>query len=205
MKTNSILISEKRKVFKLNTSSQKVEWDISFEHKIAGISRVNEYVLISTVNNWGKYHTSLLKFNSGKLLWTIDKILYYIHVLEETIIYIDRTKEVVCLLLNSGEEKFRVKMDFKWYESPKMALIENNIYLFSIKSTKVLNLNTGSLSEAKLPANINPKELTFILDEFQIEINTLPSGDAGDAMLYGIGAGNDGGGFNAGDAGGGGE
>ena len=54
MKTNSILICEKRKVFKLNTASQKIEWDVSFEHKIAGISRVNEYVFISTVNNWGK-------------------------------------------------------------------------------------------------------------------------------------------------------
>ncbi|MDB4621159.1 hypothetical protein OAG81_04080, partial [Flavobacteriaceae bacterium] len=66
-----------------------------------------------------------------------------------------------------------------------------------------LNWITGSLSESKLPANINPKEVTFIIDEFQIEINTLPSGDAGDAMLYGmaVGAGNDGGGSSGGDAG----
>ncbi|MCH1539106.1 MAG: hypothetical protein L7S43_03935 [Flavobacteriaceae bacterium] len=203
MKSNSILIAEKRKVFRLNTASQKIEWSVSFENKIAGITRVNEFVFISTASNWGKYYTSLLEFNTGKLLWTIDKILYFVHVFEETLIYIDKTKEIVSLSLNSGEEKFRVKMDFKWYESPRMALIENKIYLFSTKRTKVLNCITGSLSESKLPANINPKEVTFIIDEFQIEINTLPSGDAGDAMLYGmaIGAGNDGGGSSGGDAG----
>jgi hypothetical protein len=94
-------------------------------------------------------------------------------------------------------------MDFKWYESPRVALIENKIYLFSTKRAKVLNWITGSLSESKLPANINPKEVTFLIDEFQIEINTLPSGDAGDAMLYGmaVGEGNDGGGSSGGDAG----
>jgi|SaaInlStandDraft_1057018.scaffolds.fasta_scaffold00244_20 hypothetical protein len=203
MKSNSILIAEKRKVFRLNTASQKIEWNVSFEKKIAGISRVNEFVFISTVNNWGKYYTSLLEFNTGKLLWTIDKILYFVHVFEETLIYIDKTKEIVSLSLSSGEEKFRVKMDFKWYESPRVALIENKIYLFSTKRAKVLNWITGSLSESKLPANINPKEVTFLIDEFQIEINTLPSGDAGDAMLYGmaVGEGNDGGGSSGGDAG----
>jgi hypothetical protein len=203
MKSNSILIAEKRKVFRLNTALQKIEWNVSFEKKIAGITRVNEFVFISTVNNWGKYYTSLLEFNTGKLLWTIDKILYFVHVFEETLIYIDKTKEIVSLSLSSGEEKFRVKMDFKWYESPRVALIENKIYLFSTKRAKVLNWITGSLSESKLPANINPKEVTFLIDEFQIEINTLPSGDAGDAMLYGmaVGAGNDGGGSSGGDAG----
>ena len=203
MKSNSILIAEKRKVFRLNTASQKIEWNVSFEKKIAGITRVNEFVFISTVNNWGKYYTSLLEFNTGKLLWTIDKILYFVHVFEETLIYIDKTKEIVSLSLSSGEEKFRVKMDFKWYESPRVALIENKIYLFSTKRAKVLNWITGSLSESKLPANINPKEVTFLIDEFQIEINTLPSGDAGDAMLYGmaVGEGNDGGGSSGGDAG----
>jgi hypothetical protein len=203
MKSNSILIAEKRKVFRLNTASQKIEWNVSFEKKIAGITRVNEFVFISTVNNWGKYYTSLLEFNTGKLLWTIDKILYFVHVFEENLIYIDKTKEIVSLSLSSGEEKFRVKMDFKWYESPRVALIENKIYLFSTKRAKVLNWITGSLSESKLPANINPKEVTFLIDEFQIEINTLPSGDAGDAMLYGmaVGEGNDGGGSSGGDAG----
>lgn len=205
MKTNSILIAEKRKVFRLNTALDKIEWEVSFENIITGITRVNEFVFVSTASNWGKKYTSLLEFNTGKLLWTIDKILYFVHVFEETLIYIDKTKEIVSLSLSSGEEKFRVKRDFKWYESPRMALIENKIYLFSKKKTKVLNLNTGILSESKLPANINPKELTFIIDEFQIEINTLPSGDAGDAMLYGmaVGAGDAGGGYDGGDAGGG--
>jgi hypothetical protein len=33
MKSNSILIAEKRKVFRLNTASQKIEWSVSFKIK----------------------------------------------------------------------------------------------------------------------------------------------------------------------------
>ena len=34
MKKNSILIAEKRKVFRLNTALDKIEWEVSFENII---------------------------------------------------------------------------------------------------------------------------------------------------------------------------
>ncbi len=106
--------------------------------------------------------------------------------MEETIIFINKTKKIVSISLKTGEENFSVKMGFSWYESPKMALINNKIYLFSLKKTKVLNHATGSISESELPSKLNNKKITFIIDEFQININNLSSDATGNGTFHDI-------------------
>ena len=63
-------------------------------------------------------------------------------------------------------------------------------------------MKNGSLSESRLPKKIDPKLVSLVLDEFQININNLPSagGDIG-AIYAGDGA-VDGGSGGSGDGGG---
>tara|TARA_B100000767_G_scaffold265465_2_gene281544 strand:+ start:2161 stop:2769 length:609 start_codon:yes stop_codon:yes gene_type:complete len=201
-----ILVSEKKVVFKYDSKNQSVEWRNEFDTNVAGVFRVDDLVFITTTSWWGSpAFTSLIDFSSGKKKWTIEKVLYGIHIKEKKIIFIDTKKEIVSISLETGQENFRVKMSgFRWYEQPKISLINNKIYLFSLKKTFLLNEANGSLGESKLPSKINPKETIFLIDEFQMKINTLPgtSSDAGMVMATGD-AGGDGGG--GGDAGGGGE
>ena len=108
---------------------------------------------------------------------------------------IDTKKEIVSISLETGNENFRVKMNmFSWYEQPRISIIDKKIYLFSLKKTFQLNETTGSLNESKLPSKLNPKEITFLIDEFQIDINTLPNSDGSGVMIDGGGAGDGGGG-----------
>ena len=62
-------------------------------------------------------------------------------------------------------------------------------------------MDNGKLTESKLPERLNAKELIsgFILDEFQINVNNIPSSDSGH-MIMGDTAGAD---IGVGDAGGG--
>ena len=83
----------------------------------------------------------------------------------------------------------------------KIILIKNTYFIFSSKKTYHLNINNGKIMETKLPNKINPKELGIVLDEFQININSIPSSDAGYMYIGDAGVGGD---FGGGDAGGGG-
>jgi hypothetical protein len=81
-------------------------------------------------------------------------------------------------------------------------LLNGKFYLYTSKQVFLLNLENGSVSESKLPNKLNLKEINLVLDEFQININNLPSAGS-DAHVYMGDAGvADGGG---GDAGGGGD
>lgn len=86
--------------------------------------------------------------------------------------------------INNGLEKFSLKSPFKW-STPKMFLLNSEFYLFSSKRTYLLNIDNGKLTESKLPDRLNAKDLTlgFILDEFQININNLPSSDSGHVFM----------------------
>jgi hypothetical protein len=196
-----IIASEKKELFKYNTWDQKLEWRISFENKIVGISRIENFVFVLT-QSWGSLSTSMIDYQTGNIKWKKDKVLYNVHIFNDSIIFIDTTREVVSISLDNGDENFRVKTGFRW-TSPKMALINQKIYLFSKKKTVLLDLKTGALVESKLPSKLDPKEITFIIDEFQMNINTLNSSDTGFFPIYDAGVeGGDSGGFDAGGAGG---
>ena len=76
MKSNSILFSEKKKLVKYNPSKYSSEWELDFEYNVYGISRIDNYVFVTTCSNWGTTYTSLVEFDTGKKLWTLKEIFY---------------------------------------------------------------------------------------------------------------------------------
>jgi hypothetical protein len=197
-----IIVSEKKELFKYNSHDQKKEWNTAFEDKILGISRIENFIFVLT-SSWGSISTSMVDYETGHIKWKIAKVLYNVHIFSDSIIFLDTTKEVVSISLKTGVENFRVKTGFRW-TSPKMALINKKIYLFSKKKTVSLNLKTGALTETKLDSKLDPKEIYFVIDEFQMNINTINSSDSGFFPIYDAGSSSDGGDFSGGDAGGGG-
>jgi outer membrane protein assembly factor BamB len=201
-----ILASEKKEVYKYNPRDQKYEWRIELENRVAGISRIDNFVLVSS-HSWTTYYTSLIDYSTGDKIWTINKILYSIHILGDSILYMDKTKELVSISINTGKENFRVKTGFRW-STPKLAVVDGKVYLFSSKKTNVIDPTTGSIRESRLPSKLDAKEITFILDEFQININTIPTSEAGYVPIMDTGFAGDGGhggDMGGGDGGGGGE
>ena len=199
MKSKSILFSVKKSIRKYNPSNNVFEWEHEFENKISGISRIDDLVIVTTYSNWGKNFTSLLSFETGKKFWEIQNVFYSIHIIENTIIFLDKNKFFNGIDIKSGTENFRVKSPFTW-TTPKIIFIKNTYFIFSSKKTYQLNINNGKIMETKLPNRINPKELGILLDEFQININSIPSSDAGYMYIGDAGAVGD---FAAGDTGGG--
>ena len=83
-------------------------------------------------------------------------------------------------------------------------LLDGKFFLYNSKKTCQLNLENGEYLETKLPRKLDPNEIVFVLDEFQININNIPQGggDSGQYYMMGDAGGGDTGG---GDGGGGGD
>jgi len=207
MKSNSVLFTKEKSITKYNGSNNSIDWKVDFDKNITGISRVDDYVFITTNNNWGTSNsTSLIDFNSGKKTWDLKEIFYSIHIIKNVLIFKNRKNKFTAIDINSGIEKFSLKSPFRW-TTTKTFLLNGKFYLFSSKTIYLLNLDNGKLTESKLPERLNAKELIsgFILDEFQININNIPSSDSGHMIMSDTGLGGAGGGdAGGGDAGGGG-
>jgi hypothetical protein len=200
--SNSILFSEEKKVVKYNSKDNNYEWELDFSHKVFGLSRVDNYVFVTTYSNWGKSFSHIIDFENGKLLWEIEDIFYSVHIVGETLIFYNKKKFFTGVNINSGKQIFSIKTPFRWSKS-KVILINAKYYIYSSKKIYILNLSNGNISESRLPKKINPKEVLLVLDEFQININNLPSAGGDYTEFYGGDMGGaDGGG---GDGGGGGE
>ena len=200
--SNSILFSEEKKVVKYNSKDNNYEWELDFSHKVFSLSRVDNYVFVTTYSNWGKSFSHIIDFENGKLLWEIEDIFYSVHIVGETLIFYNKKKFFTGVNINSGKQIFSIKTPFRWSKS-KVILINAKYYIYSSKKIYILNLTNGNISESRLPKKINPKEVLLVLDEFQININNLPSAGGDYTEFYGGDMGGaDGGG---GDGGGGGE
>ena len=207
MKSNSVLFTKEKSITKYNGSNNSIDWKVDFDKHITGISRVDDYVFVTTSNNWGiSNSTSLIDFKSGKNLWDLKEIFYSMHIIKNVLIFKNSTNKFTAIDINSGIEKFSLKSPFKW-STTKTFLLNGKFYLFSSKTIYLLNLDNGRLTESKLPDRLNAKDLIvgFILDEFQININNIPSSDSGHMIMSDTGGGDAGvGDAGGGDAGGGG-
>ena len=205
MKSNSVLFTKEKSIIKYNGSNDSIDWKVDFDKHISGISRVDDYVFVTKKNNWGVSNsTSLIDFKSGKKLWDLKEIFHSIHIIKDVLIFKNSLNKFTAIDINSGLEKFSLKSPFTW-STPKTFLLNGKFYLFSSKTIYLLNIDNGKLTESKFPDRLNAKDLTvgFVLDEFQININNIPSSDSGH-MIMGDAAGGDAGGGGVGDAGGGG-
>ena len=202
MKSNSVLFTKEKSIIKYNGSNDSIDWKVDFDKHISGISRVDDYVFVTKMNIWGtrSNSTSLIDFKSGKKLWDLKEIFHSIHIIKDVLIFKNSTNKFTAIDINSGIEKFSLKSPFRW-STPKTFLLNGKFYLFSSKTIYLLDIDNGKLTESKFPDRLNAKDLTvgFVLDEFQININNIPSGDSGH-MIMGDAVGAD---FGGGDAGGG--
>ena len=199
--SNNILFSKSKKVVKYNSKDNNYEWVLEFKNSISGLSRVDDYVFVTTTSFWGKQFSHIVDYNYGKIFWEIEDVFYSVHILGKTLVFRNKKKLFVGVNIESGKEIFSVESPFRW-SSAKAILLNNKYYIYNSKKVYTLNLTNGKLSESRLPNKINPKEIGLVLDEFQININNLPSagGDYGAMYIGDVGGGDAGGG---GDGGGG--
>ena len=206
MKSNSVLFTKEKSIIKYNGSNDSIDWKVDFDKHISGISRVDDYVFVTKMNIWGtrSNSTSLIDFKSGKKLWDLKEIFHSIHIIKDVLIFKNSVNKFTAIDINSGLEKFSLKSPFTW-STPKTFLLNGKFYIFSYKTVYLLNVDNGKLTESKFPDRLNAKDLKvgFVLDEFQININNIPSSDSGHShMIMGDAGGGDAGGGDAGGGGG---
>jgi len=172
MKVDStILIAEDMDLIRFDTSKSKILWSRKFDKKIKGMTRINDHVFVTLSSTWAGW-TSLIDFKKGEVLWTIKKYFYNILINHNSIYFIDKWGKFNWISLSNGEEKHRGALPFLW-TTPKLSLISNKLYLFSKKKTFVFNESTKKFDKTKLPFSLNSSKITSILDEFQINVNSL--------------------------------
>lgn len=177
--SNYILFSESKKVVKYNSKDNNYEWVLEFKNTISGLSRVDDYVFVTTTSFWGKQFSHIIDYKHGKILWEIEDIFYSVHIPRTTLVFRNKKKLFIGMNIDSGNEIFSVESPLRW-SFAKAILLKEKYYIYNSKKAYTLNLTNGKLSESRLPNKINPKEIGLVLDEFQININNLPS--AGETM-----------------------
>ena len=205
MKTkNNILLAEKKKLSRFDTFTSKIIWAVDLEKMITGITRIDHLVFVTNISKWGVgQYTSLLKFDTGEILWTIKKVFTSILITDQYVFSLKGSK-LEALSLKTGKEHFIISTTFKW-TAPKLALIGEKLYLYSKKKVLEVNQKNGQLMEVESPKGLDIQSITILVDEFQMNINTMSTPDSGvyfigDSGLGGDASGGDGGG---GDGGGG--
>ncbi len=207
MKVNStVLIAEDKDLMRFDTFKSKILWKTTFDKRIMGMTRINEHVFVTLSSTWSGW-TSLLNFKNGEILWTVKKYFYNILINEKSIYFIDKWGKFNWISLYNGEQKFRGSHPFLW-TSPKLSLISKKLYMFSKKKTFAFNESTKNFDETKLPFSLDSSKIKSILDEFQINVNSLSNNSdagiiySGDSGTYGGDSGMggmDGGGAGAGE------
>ena len=205
---NKIIVSQKKEVFLYDTKLLRKEWSIEIKHKIGGIARFDDLVLISSYNWWGKVFSKFINFSSGKVVLDIEENILSLLIYDDKLYFITKDKEIGCYSIVKKTKIYKVASTGLWsWDStpPKIALIDKNIYAFSKRKAFKINMSNGAQSETQLPKGLDNKSISAMVDEFQININTFSSSSSGDsAFIAGDMGGGDAGGGDAGGGDGGG-
>ena len=203
---NKIIVSQKKEVFLYNTKLLRKEWSIEIKHKIGGIARFDDLVLISSYNWWGKVFSKFINFSSGEVVLDIEENILSLLIYDDKLYFINKDKEIGCYSIIRKTKTFKVTSTGLWSwdgTPPKFALIDKNIYAFSKRKAFKINMSNGVQSETQLPKGLDNKSISAMVDEFQININTFSSSSSGNSAFIAGGAGI--GDAGVGDAGGGGD
>jgi hypothetical protein len=201
MKTkNNILLAEKKKLSRFDTFTSKIIWAVDLEKMITGITRIDHLVFVTNISKWGVgQYTSLLKFDTGEILWTIKKVFTSILITDQYVFSLKGSK-LEALSLKTGKEHFIISTTFKW-TAPKLALIGEKLYLYSKKKVLEVNQKNGQLMEVESPKGLDIQSITILVDEFQMNINTMSTPDSGVYFIGDSGLGGDASGGDGGDGG----
>ena len=205
---NKIIVCQDKEVFLYNTKLLRKEWSVEIKHKVGGIARFDDLVLISSYNWWGKVFSKFINFSSGKVVLDIEENILSLLIYDDKLYFITKDKEIGCYSIVKKTKIYKVASTGLWsWDStpPKIALIDKNIYAFSKRKAFKINMSNGAQSETQLPKGLDNKSISAMVDEFQININTFSSSSSGDsAFIAGDMGGGDAGGGDAGGGDGGG-
>ena len=70
---NKIIVCQDKEVFLYNTKLLRKEWSLEIKHKVGGIARFDNLVLISSYNWWGKVFSRFINFSSGETVLDISE------------------------------------------------------------------------------------------------------------------------------------
>ena len=200
---NKIIVSQEKEVFLYNTRLLTKQWSVEIKHKIGGIARFDNLVLISSYNWWGKVFSKFIDFSSGETVLDIEENILSLLIYEDKLYFMTKDKEIGCYSITRKTKIFKVIITGLWSwdgTPPKIALIDKSIYAFCKRKAFKISMSNGKQSQTKLPKGLDNKLISAMVDEFQININTFSSSYSGDAVFI---AGDTGGGDGGGDAGGG--
>jgi hypothetical protein len=207
MKTkNNILLAEKMNLSRFDTLTSKIIWAVDLEKTITGITRIDHLIFVTLISKWGiGQYTSLLKFDTGEILWTIKKVFTSILITDQYVFSL-KGSMLEALSLKTGKEHFSIYTTFNW-TAPKLALIREKLYLYSKKEVLEVNQKNGQLMEVEFPKGLDIQSITILVDEFQMNINTISTPDSGVGFVGDMGSvgGDTSGGDGGGGDGGGGE
>ena len=175
---NKIIVSQKKEVFLYDTKLLRKEWSIEIKHKIGGIARFDNLVLISSYNWWGKVFSKFINFSSGEAVLDIEENILSLLIFDNKLYFINKEKEIGCYSIVKKTKIYKVASTGLWsWDStpPKIALIDKNIYAFSKRKAFKINMSNGAQSETQLPKGLDNKSISAMVDEFQININTFSS------------------------------
>ena len=205
---NKIIVCQDKEVFLYNTKLLRKEWSLEIKHKVGGIARFDNLVLISSYNWWGKVFSKFIDFSSGEVVLDIEENILSLLIYDDKLYFINKDKEIGCYSIVKKTKIYKVTSTGLWsWDStpPKIALIDKNIYAFSKRKSFKINMSNGAQSETQLPKGLDNKSISLMVDEFQININTFSSSSSGDsAFIAGDMGGGDAGGGDAGGGDGGG-
>ena len=204
MKTkNNILLAEKMNLSRFDTLTSKIIWAVDLEKTITGITRIDHLIFVTNISKWGiGQYTSLLKFDTGEILWTIKKVFTSILITDQYVFSL-KGSMLEALSLKTGKEHFIISTTFNW-TAPKLALIREKLYLYSKKKVLEVNQKNGQLMEVEFPKGLDIQSITILVDEFQMNINTISTPDSGVGFVGDMGSvGGDASGGDGGDGGGG--
>lgn len=204
MKTkNNILLAEKMSLSRFDTLTSKIIWAVDLEKTITGITRIDHLIFVTLISKWGiGQYTSLLKFDTGEILWTIKKVFTSILITDQYVFSL-KGSMLEALSLKTGKEHFIISTTFNW-TAPKLALIGEKLYLYSKKKVLEVNQKNGQLMEVEFPKGLDIQSITILVDEFQMNINTISTPDSGVGFVGDMGSvGGDASGGDGGDGGGG--
>ena len=111
---NKIIVSQEKEVFLYDTKLLRKEWSIEIKHKIAGVVRFDNLVLISSYNWWGKVFSKFINFSSGETVLDIDENIISLLIYKDKLYFINKDKEIGCYSTIRKTKLFKVSSTGLW-------------------------------------------------------------------------------------------
>ena len=90
---NNVLFAEKMILSRFDTLNSKIIWTVDLEKTITGITRIDDLIFVTNVNKWGiGQYTTLLQFDTGEILWTIEKVFTGVMITDQYIFNLKGSK-----------------------------------------------------------------------------------------------------------------